>query len=284
MEKGDTFSTYLNKLITYKDEIGSVGITTADDDMVSLTLLGLPNIWNSYEDSMNGREKLPDWELLCGVSFHMTGDKKLFSALEEKDLKMCIEMGDTRRYSFSGKGTLSFQRAHGAPLTLTDVMYVPGLKKSLVSVMMLEDKVYDVVFSKGNVFLRHITTGLPKGKLEQVDTCKGCTLGNYTKSSFHDQESGAEAILERVYTDLCGPFLTASTMKKRFNFIFINDYSREFWIYFMQKKDQTFTKFCEFKALVKKESGKKIKALRSDISGEYVSQEFKDFYAAEGIK
>ena len=52
----------------------------------------------------------------------------------------------------------------------------------------------------------------------------------------------------------------------------------------MQKKDQTFTKFCEFKALVKKESGKKIKALRSDNSGEYVYQEFKDFCAAEGIK
>ena len=52
----------------------------------------------------------------------------------------------------------------------------------------------------------------------------------------------------------------------------------------MQKKDQTFTKFCEFKDLVEKESGKKIKALRSDNGGEYVSQEFKDFCAAEGIK
>ena len=52
----------------------------------------------------------------------------------------------------------------------------------------------------------------------------------------------------------------------------------------MQKKDQTFTKFCEYKSLVEKESGKKIKALRSDNGGEYVSQEFKDFYAVEGIK
>ena len=36
--------------------------------------------------------------------------------------------------------------------------YVPRLKKNLVSVTMLEDKGYDVVFSKGKVFLRHITT------------------------------------------------------------------------------------------------------------------------------
>ena len=40
----------------------------------------------------------------------------------------------------------------------------------------------------------------------------------------------------------------------------------------------------EFKSLVEKDSGKKIKALRSDNGGEYVSQEFKDFCAAEGIK
>ena len=51
-----------------------------------------------------------------------------------------------------------FQREHGAPLTLTDVKCVLGLKKSLVSVAMLEDKGYDVVFSKGKVFQRHICT------------------------------------------------------------------------------------------------------------------------------
>jgi len=64
MENGDTISTYLNKLTTYRDEIGSVGITTSDDDMVSLALLGLPKSWNSYQDFVNGREKLPDWERL----------------------------------------------------------------------------------------------------------------------------------------------------------------------------------------------------------------------------
>ena len=61
-ENGDTISTYLNKLTTYRDELGSVGITKADDDMVSLALLGLPKSWNSYQDSVNGREKLSDWE------------------------------------------------------------------------------------------------------------------------------------------------------------------------------------------------------------------------------
>ena len=72
---------------------------------------------------------------------------------------MCIEMGDDGKYYVSGEGMVVFQREHGAPLTLTDVKYVPGLKKNLVSVAMLEDKGYDVVFSKGKEFLRHIDTG-----------------------------------------------------------------------------------------------------------------------------
>jgi hypothetical protein len=34
------------------------------------------------------------WYLDSGASFHMMGDKDLFSDLEDKDLKMHIGMGD----------------------------------------------------------------------------------------------------------------------------------------------------------------------------------------------
>ena len=51
----------------------------------------------------------------------------------------------------------------------------------------------------------------------------------------------------------------------------------------MQKKSETYSKFCEFKALVEKESGKHVKALRSENGGEFISGEFKDFCSVEGI-
>ena len=41
-------------------------------------------------------------------------------------------------------------------------MHVPALKKNLVSVVMLEDRGYDVVFSEGKVFLRHKEIGQAK--------------------------------------------------------------------------------------------------------------------------
>ena len=102
------------------------------------------------------------WYLDSGASFHMMGDKELFSDLEEKDLQMDIEMGDDGRCSVIRIGTITFERDSGNPFLLKDVMHVLGLKKNLVSVTMLEDKGYDVVFSEGKSFLRHKTTGQTK--------------------------------------------------------------------------------------------------------------------------
>ena len=46
------------------------------------------------------------WFLDSGASFHMIGDKDLFSDLDEKDLGVHIEMGDDGRYSAIGIGTI----------------------------------------------------------------------------------------------------------------------------------------------------------------------------------
>ena len=42
MEKGDTIPWYLSRFTQCRDEIGSVGVIVEEDDLVSLTLLGLP--------------------------------------------------------------------------------------------------------------------------------------------------------------------------------------------------------------------------------------------------
>jgi len=83
-------------------------------------------------------------------------------------------------------------------------------------------------------------------------------------------------ILERIHTYMCGPFSVASTGKHRYYVIFVDYFSSKCWIFFMRKKSETYSKFCEFKSLVEKESGKKVKALRSDNGGEYILDEFKD--------
>ena len=60
MEKGDSIPKYLTKFVQCRDELGSVGITVFDDDLVTLALLGLLESWHSYQDSINGWEKISD--------------------------------------------------------------------------------------------------------------------------------------------------------------------------------------------------------------------------------
>ena len=86
-------------------------------------------------------------------------------------------------------------------------------------------------------------------------------MGKFLKTTFHEKENRASVILERIHTDLCGPFSVSSTTKNRYYVIFVDDYYRRCYIFFMQKKSETFSNFCEFKALVEKDLGKQVKAL-----------------------
>ena len=55
------------------------------------------------------------------------------------------------------------------------------------------------------------------------------------------------------------------------------------YVYLMRHKSETFEKFKEFQNEVENQHGKKIKALRSDRGGEYLSHEFSDHLKCYGI-
>ena len=75
--------------------------------------------------------------------------------------------------------------------------------------------------------LQQISTKLPKGTLVQSNKCKGCTLGKFVKATFQKKDSRATTILERIHTDVCGPFSVASTAKHRYYVIFVDDFSHK---------------------------------------------------------
>jgi transposase InsO family protein len=55
--------------------------------------------------------------------------------------------------------------------------------------------------------------------------------------------------------------------------IFVDDFSRFTWIFFLRKKSEVFQHLKDFKALVETQPRKKIKVLRKDNGGEYVNHE-----------
>lgn len=118
----------------------------------------------------------------------MIDNKEIFSNLEEKKLQMYIEMGYDGRYRTTGIGIVTFQRDSGSPLTLTDVVYVSGLKKNLVFVSMLQDQGYDIMFSKGKDFLHHIATGQVKRIWVRVKNLYELEVEDYATKSTKEEK------------------------------------------------------------------------------------------------
>ena len=95
--------------------------------------------------------------------------------------------------------------------------------------------------------------------------CEGCLLGKQFRNSFPKESySRAKKPLELIHTDVCGPISPSSLGKNNYFLLFINDFSRKTWVYFLKQKSEVFEVFKTFKAIVDNESGRKIKALRSD--------------------
>ena len=183
---------------------------------------------------------------------------------------------------------------------------MPGLKKNLLSVGVLEDKGYTIAFTKGkaimwpsggdvslaieiglkegNVYhltrnpiqaqvhvvmnpcelwhrrfshrnyralpsLSDMVTGMPPIKFIHDGVCKGCALGKNVKKPYSSSSRRSKRILDLIHSDLCGPMTAPSMSGCLYYVIFIDDYSRKTWIYFMKAKSETFDKFQEFKDL-----------------------------------
>ena len=94
-------------------------------------------------------------------------------------------------------GTVTFQRELGSPLRLKDVMFILGLTKNLIFVAVLENRGYDVIFSKGKVFLRHIATGQVKEISVRVKNMYKIEVGECV--AFRSKEWIRDIVVEREH-------------------------------------------------------------------------------------
>ena len=83
--------------------------------------------------------------------------------------------------------------------------------------------------------------------------------------------------------DVCGPMSTQEKGGYKYFITFMDDYSRNGYVYLMKRKFETFEKFKEFRAEVENQLSKRTKAIQSDRDGEYLLGDFKDYLTENGI-
>ena len=98
-----------------------------------------------------------------------------------------------------------------------------------------------------------------------------------TKRPFTTKGCRAKECLELVHIDVCRPFNVHALGGYEYFITFMDDYSKFGYVYLMHKKSDALDKFIELKAESKNQLGKRIKVLRSNRVGEYMSTQFDSF-------
>jgi hypothetical protein len=93
------------------------------------------------------------WLIDTGASKHMMGKKNTFSCISKKKFSQKVTLGDDYQYPIKGIGESSYKIDSENSITMKNVLYVPGLKKKLLSISALDRKGYRVSFIDREVLM-----------------------------------------------------------------------------------------------------------------------------------
>ena len=113
--------------------------------------------------------------------------------------------------------------------------------------------------------------------------CEPCLSGKMNANPFPSSTTCSSKPLELIHTDLHGPFKTCTISGFCYWVTFINDYMCFRCLIFLKSKSKTFTAFKRYKAYAENYLNAKIKCVRNDKGGEYISNESKEFLFKHGI-
>lgn len=273
------------------------------------------------------------WVIDSGCTRHMTYAREAFTDYLPLDKPIQVNIANGACIDAVAKGTVSFQTlVNGSKrrVQLNNVLHVPHLAGSLISVIHLQDRgimtrtisggqmllelegrvvgianrigrtyvlsgTEDVAaaaayraktmtpkeiaslwhrrfghLSSQSLRLAHtVTDGMP-GAIEDItEPCESCRLNKSTKVINRQGPERATRPLERIHSDVWGPYRVPAIGGGIYFITFTDDYTRKSWVYIATSKDQIRTIFSEFRVRAELETGQKVIILRCDNGGEY---------------
>ncbi|GJV84943.1 retrotransposon protein, putative, ty1-copia subclass, partial [Tanacetum coccineum] len=235
---------------------------------------------------------------ICNTLLGLGGSKKL------KHGALSLYMGNGMRAAVEAIRSFDLILPSGLIIVLDNCHFTPTITRGVVSISRLVENGYIHIFTnygisvlKDNVFYFNAIPhdgiyeinmhnlypnkrmdmlqrdGLLQSTHDELhEKCKSCISGKMARKPFPHEVERAKDLLGLIHTDVCGPFRTMSREGANYFITFIDDFSRYGFVYLMKHKHEVFETFKVFQNEVENQLGKKIKAIRSDRGGEYLTR------------
>ncbi|KAL6312302.1 hypothetical protein AAG906_014654 [Vitis piasezkii] len=254
------------------------------------------------------------WCVDSGATNHVCNSLQGFQETRQLSKgEVNIFLGDGTEVAVLAVGNIALNFKNNRTLILKNVLYVPSIRRNLISVSSLSKNGYSVCFNEfyddsvvikfreqmicsgsliDGLYILKVTPELQLTNSEVNNFDIVAPLKNRISLLVKDGPlsslqvealPAANDVLELIHFDLCGPMSVQARGGFEYFVTFTDDYSRYGYIYLLRRKSECFEKFKAFKAETEKRHGKYIKTLRFDRGGEYISREFINFLSEQGI-
>ena len=116
--------------------------------------------------------------------------------------------------------------------------------------------------------------------------CDSCEYAKTTQKAIHKERKApqAQAFGNEVHTDVWGPSPNLSLGGRKYYVTFTDDHTCFTKLDILRKKDQTFKVYKSFTSWAQTQHNARVKRLRSDRGGEFISNEFNAFLHEQGTE
>src|SRR5271168_2346335 len=121
--------------------------------------------------------------------------------------------------------------------------------------------------------------------VEPAAQCTACiTAKQHVKPFPKESRTEIKGIGDLTVSDIWGPAHTQAPGGDRYFVTFTDGKSRRTMTYFLKQKSEAFEKFKLYRSFVETQTGNKLKKLRADGGGEYLSKDFRNYLLENGIQ
>ncbi|CAI6011163.1 unnamed protein product [Closterium sp. NIES-65] len=124
-----------------------------------------------------------------------------------------------------------------------------------------------------------------KGGAKEIGSCPTCLETKFTKFPFSSSTGPAKAPLALVHMDVVGPTRALSLSGSRYFLTIVDDHTRAVWVYPLKTKGEVAAAVLkEWMPRAQRESGHKVKVIRTDNGGEFIGADFEKELKRKGIQ